>query len=137
MIAEIAHDNVLKAGQELQQKKRMLSQTGEMLTSHLFLLVTLLSTKHSEQLGEKGERLIRSSLGLIPGVSSWDINAGLDMPGWEEITEAALALLLKGGNSTSSGQAIGNGSSKVPEDATRLKRYLIVLVDRLAKGGSI
>jgi hypothetical protein len=139
MIAEIAHDNVLKAGQELHHKKQLLSQTGDVLTSHLLLLVTLLTTKHSEQLGEKGERLIRSSLGLVPGVSYWDINAGLDMPGWEEVTEAALALLLKGGNSTSSsGQAmLGNGNSKVPEDSTRLKRYLLVLVDRLAKGGSV
>jgi len=146
MIAEISHENVLKAGRDLQRKQRALSQAGDEVTGHLLLLMTLLVVKHSEQLGEKGEKLIRSSLGLIPGVSSWDLNAGPDMPGWEECTEAALASLLKGGGGGGGGaqssalqgsSSINSSSGKVPDDATKLKRYLLVLVDRLSKGGSV
>ena len=143
MIAEISHDNVLKAGRELQRKQQALSRAGDEVTAHLLLLMTLLSVKHSDQLGEKGEKLIRSSLGLVPGVSSWDLNAGPDMPGWEECTEAALASLLKGGGGGGQSTAIqgyssiNSGSGKVPDDATKLKKYLLVLIDRLSKGGNV
>ena len=64
------------------------------------------------------------------------------MPGWEECTEAALASLLKGGGGGQSTaiqgySSINSGSGKVPDDATKLKKYLLVLIDRLSKGGSV